>query len=270
MYSSGDDDGRVISCERDASGNPTFQKLRIQGKPVIFDEGKVGIGTSSPTARLTVEGLAQETYATISATATGTSHAISASAEKVGVYGEAKGDDGARAGVQGVGYESGAYGGMFSTKNDTDCALYTGTGRVGIGGGNPSERLDVNGNARFRSVGSGSYNAPLNITSDGTLTTATSDRSMKKAISRLKGVLGKVTKLRGVNFKWKNDQDDASRIGLVAQEVEKVFPELVFINPTDGYKGIRFGELTAVLIEAIKEQQSRITSLEKKLAVRKA
>jgi|AGTN01.1.fsa_nt_gi hypothetical protein len=49
---------------------------------------------------------------------------------------------------------------------------------------------------------------------------------MKKAIYRLKGVLDKVTNLRGVNFKWKNDQDDTNRIGLVAQEVEKVFPNL--------------------------------------------
>jgi hypothetical protein len=58
VYSSGDDDGRVISCERDASGNPTFQKLRIQGKPVIFDEGKVGIGTTDPGAKLDVRGSA--------------------------------------------------------------------------------------------------------------------------------------------------------------------------------------------------------------------
>jgi len=72
VYNSGDDDGRVISCERDASGDPTFQKLRIQGSPVIFEsgsgdgsppermridaEGNVGIGLTSPDERLHVDG----------------------------------------------------------------------------------------------------------------------------------------------------------------------------------------------------------------------
>ena len=50
-------------------------------------------------------------------------------------------------------------------------------------------------------------------------------------------------------------------IGLIAQDVEKVFPELVAENE-QGYKGIAYSKLTAVLVEAIKEQQGQIATLE--------
>ena len=52
-----------------------------------------------------------------------------------------------------------------------------------------------------------------------------------------------------------------NRIGFIAQEVEKVVPELVFTNPEDGYKGVNYDEMTAVLVEAIKEQQKVIEQL---------
>jgi hypothetical protein len=50
-------------------------------------------------------------------------------------------------------------------------------------------------------------------------------------------------------------------IGFIAQEVETIVPELVFTNPTDGYKGINYAEMTAVLVEAVKEQQQQIESM---------
>ena len=49
-------------------------------------------------------------------------------------------------------------------------------------------------------------------------------------------------------------------MGMIAQEVEKVFPEATFTNKTDGYKGINYSKLTAVLLEAIKEQKKVIKS----------
>lgn len=53
---------------------------------------------------------------------------------------------------------------------------------------------------------------------------------------------------------------------MIAQEVEKIYPELVFTNPTDGFKGIRYAEMTAILVEAVKAQQTRIDGLEKQLS----
>ena len=133
----------------------------------------------------------------------------------------------------------------------------------------PSEALDINGSARFRSVGATAFFANLNITSDGTLTTATSDIRLKENIEPLTNSLEKVLQLSGVTYSWIGQE--GKKIGFIAQEVEKVIPELVFTNNNteDKIKGIHLDNITAVLVEAIKEQQKiieelklRITNLE--------
>jgi hypothetical protein len=125
--------------------------------------------------------------------------------------------------------------------------------------------LDVNGNARFRSIGSGDYSASLSITEDGTLTTASSDISLKTNIVAFTNGLSAVLALRGVKYNWLSKPLGPPKLGFIAQEVEKVLPEVVFTNPTDGLKGINYAEITAVLVEAIKEQQEQIQKLEEKL-----
>ena len=136
---------------------------------------------------------------------------------------------------------------------------------VGIGTTSPSEKLDVVGNARIRSIGSGSYVGPVNRTSDGRLTTATSDARLKDNIATITGALQKVLRLRGVSFTWRDAPEAGRRLGLLAQEVEAVVPEAVFTNPVDGYKGVLYGELVSVLVEAAKDQQRRNALLQEEL-----
>jgi hypothetical protein len=126
-------------------------------------------------------------------------------------------------------------------------------GKTGIGTTSPTQSLDVNGNARIRSIGSGAYSGVVNRMADGTLTTATSDSRLKENVTTLQNSLNKVANLRGVSFTWKSNPEYGTRIGFIAQEFEKVIPELVFNNETDGYKGVNYAEMTAVLVEAIKE-----------------
>ncbi|MDD5551087.1 MAG: tail fiber domain-containing protein [Candidatus Omnitrophica bacterium] len=137
------------------------------------------------------------------------------------------------------------------------------TGQVGIGTTGPSTTLDVNGGGRFRSIGSGTYTGAVNRTSDGTLTTATSDLRLKKDITQIDNALQKVLALKGVTFNWKDPNNTKRMMGMVAQEVLPVVPEIVFQNPTDGYYGINYGESSALLIEAIKQQQKEIEDLKK-------
>jgi hypothetical protein len=139
---------------------------------------------------------------------------------------------------------------------DTDAGnliLQPAGNRVGVGTDAPTQSLDVNGNARFRGIASDAYYGVLNRKSDGTLTTSTSDIRLKENIKNLNNSLEKVMQLHGVSFTWKNNPEYGTRIGFIAQEFEKVIPELVFTNETDGYKGINYAEVTAVLVEAIKE-----------------
>jgi hypothetical protein len=147
---------------------------------------------------------------------------------------------------------------VFVSGGTTNYAAILVGGNVGIGTTAPTETLDVLGNARVMSVGSGTYSSPLNITSTGIFTTATSDARLKDNISTLNNSLEKIMKLRGVFFTWKEEPELGSRIGFVAQEIKEILPELVFTNPTDGFMGVNYAEMSAVLVEAIKEQQQMI------------
>lgn len=89
-----------------------------------------------------------------------------------------------------------------------------------------------------------------------------SDERLKENIHTIDNALEKVTSLRGVSFDLKDDKK--KQIGVIAQEVEQIIPEVVAENP-DGYKGVQYGNLVGLLIEAIKEQQQQIDELKEKL-----
>jgi len=139
--------------------------------------------------------------------------------------------------------------------------VFKNDGNIGVNTTAPTVALDVNGNARFRSIGSGTYTGAVNRTSDGTLTTATSDIAFKKDVTTITNALDIVKQLRGVTFNWKDNSNTNKMVGMIAQEVQAVMPELVFQNSTDGYLGMYYGETTALLIEAMKEQQIQIEGL---------
>lgn len=88
-----------------------------------------------------------------------------------------------------------------------------------------------------------------------------SDKSLKTNIQPLQNPLENVQKLQGVSFNWK--ESGKADIGLIAQDVEKVFPELVSTN-SNGIKSVEYGNIVAVLIESIKEQQKQIDELKLK------
>jgi ribonuclease PH len=71
-----------------------------------------------------------------------------------------------------------------------------------------------------------------------------------------------VKALRGVSFDW--IESGNSEVGVIAQEVEEVIPDVVSTND-QGIKSVKYGNLVGVLIEAIKEQQQRIEALEARL-----
>jgi hypothetical protein len=94
-----------------------------------------------------------------------------------------------------------------------------------------------------------------------------SDERLKTNVVGIPNALDTVTKLHGVHFNWNSiaqrdlGLDDGPQIGLIAQEVEQVYPELVTTGP-DGYKQVDYAKLTPILIEAIKQQEARIKALE--------
>ncbi|MCP6720188.1 MAG: tail fiber domain-containing protein [Patescibacteria group bacterium] len=99
---------------------------------------------------------------------------------------------------------------------------------------------------------------------------SSSDIQLKENIVQLTGVLERLQNIRGVKFDWRTTEfpdrglPEGREIGFIAQEVEKVFPELVSTD-NDGYKALSYGHLTAILLEAIKEQQVQINELTSRL-----
>jgi len=88
-----------------------------------------------------------------------------------------------------------------------------------------------------------------------------SDKKLKKNIGRLEGVLDKLLKLRGVQFEWKDPEQFANQtgqqMGLVAQEVEQVFPEWVG-EDLEGTKTVSVRGFEALVVEAIRELRQEI------------
>jgi hypothetical protein len=127
--------------------------------------------------------------------------------------------------------------------------IFNNGGNVGIGTTNPTVKLEVNGRLKTQGINE------------------LSDARYKKDIQTLTNALANIEKLRGVSYDWKQAEfpeknfDSKHQIGLIAQELELVFPELVNTD-AEGYKSVDYSKLVAVLIEAVKEQQTEITTLQ--------
>jgi hypothetical protein len=102
--------------------------------------------------------------------------------------------------------------------------------------------------------------------STGTVTaavfSATSDERQKANINIITESLTKIQKIKGITFNYK--QSGNPGVGVLAQDVEYIFPELVSIN-SDGYKSVAYDGLIGLLIEAIKDQQQQIQILSEKI-----
>ena len=128
-------------------------------------------------------------------------------------------------------------------------------GYIGINTESPSERLDVDGNGRFRVIGSSASVGALHYDANGLLTTNTSDERLKENITPITNALNIIKELSGITYQWK-DRDaggDIVKFGFIAQQVEQIEPDLVFTNKFDGYKGIHMDGVIPLLVEAVKQ-----------------
>jgi hypothetical protein len=112
----------------------------------------------------------------------------------------------------------------------------------------------------------------LTINSDGLATfggaitavgdiTAFSDFRLKENVLTITNPLSKVMSLRGVTYNRTDLEDKSTKIGFIAQDVKEVIPEVVTYNEEQDKYGVSYGNVTALLVEAIKEQQTQIEEL---------
>ncbi|MCS6819786.1 MAG: tail fiber domain-containing protein, partial [Chitinophagales bacterium] len=136
---------------------------------------------------------------------------------------------------------------------------------------NASEKLRFTGNrAHF---GNEVYSTNGFTTSTGFL--ACSDERFKKDFRQLCNVLEQISLVNGYYYKWRTDEfpekqfNDKNQIGFKAQEIEKIFPEVVTTDE-QGYKSVDYGKLTPVLLEAIKQLHHIIETQNEEISKLKA
>jgi hypothetical protein len=108
----------------------------------------------------------------------------------------------------------------------------------------------------------------LSLTQGGTLTAAAdivaySDARLKENIITVDNAVDKITAMRGVFYNRIDTEDKSRKVGVIAQEIQEILPEVVTTSD-DGTLGVAYGNIVGVLIEAIKELKAEIDILKQK------
>ena len=127
--------------------------------------------------------------------------------------------------------------------------------------------------ASFATTGSNTFignqiiTGSISATSDITAF-STSDKQLKDNITLIPNSLEKITKIGGYTFNWNNKQDiyevGSHDIGVIAQELEEILPEVV-ITRDNGYKAVKYEKIIPLLIEAIKELKAEVDDLKSRI-----
>lgn len=222
----------------DAKTGDSVNAVRIQRS------GNVGIGTGTPNSKLSVGG-------------------VGTTASQFTVHGTGK-----TSATYGIIHRDSDNSSVFYSRDDG--ALYT-AGPMGIG-------MTVSGSYALRMAGNlyvqgSNVNCVIGNGTGGT--SCTSDARLKENVTPISDALAKILQIRGVEFDWNNKTPRAGQhaIGVIAQEVEKVFPTLVNIEKDSGYRVVDYAGLVSPLIESTKdlyglcvEQNRKLASVEEKLA----
>ncbi len=274
-------DGLLEWMTHEAAGDPGFA-VSHQGQLRVylsadgnsyFDGGNVGIGTTTPSQKLVVQGHFNAGKDPDSGMSNGGQLAIKGNAPQIDFIDTDHND-------WAIHVNEGRMYFIRQPWNYSDLVL-DGNGNVGIGTHAPSQKLEVVGNLNVTGRITGSLERLVSLNGDYELNLQTdrnlviydrghnavwntrtnlSDIELKKDLSPINSALEKILSLRGVSFAWKDERLGATReIGVIAQDVEPVFPELV--SAITGRKFVNYLGLIPILIEAIKEQQAQIAEL---------
>jgi hypothetical protein len=262
-----------------ATNGPITERMRVTS------DGKVGIGTTAPSQTLTVAG---------NSLITGSLKVETGDSFDEALYVESSPTVHRRGGI--IQHQDTLYGWRqavtdtggpgflyFDYVNRLDPATVVapdvlvlnsdGAGRVAIGTSSMSDKLRVLGDIRIGTTG----NNGCIKEADGDILVGTcpSDLALKKDIAPLSPVLARLASLKPVSFAWRADEfpdmhlGSGSDLGLIAQEVEQVFPEMV-VQDEHGLKSVRYHHLPLLLLQGIGELQDENDSLREELAAQQS
>ncbi len=156
--------------------------------------------------------------------------------------------------------------GGYATTNEA--MRITSTGNVGINNSSPVDKLSVGGvvapaSDNAYTLGKSSSRWTAVYSTNGVI--QTSDLRLKTNIHPLTYGLREIMQLNPVRFNWTKEPSAGDKIGLIAQEVRQIIPEVVTGDEKKEYLGINYAELVPVLINAIKQQQQEILAIQDRI-----
>lgn len=166
-------------------------------------------------------------------------------------------------------------GGNIAIGEKAGLSLTTGNNNIyiGIGGGSPTEsgNLRIGGSAITTTYiagisGSQVTGSAVYVTSSGQLGVLASSERFKTDVKPMGSASDKIAHLRPVTFKLKSDATGTTQYGLIAEEVAKVYPELVTRDAGGRINGVRYEELTPMLLNELQQQQARNAAQAEKIA----
>ena len=282
----------------DSDANVLFQvaDASVNTKLIIKDTGELGIGTSPATHYTGYEALDIGNVLSLFSNNTGTNVStltnngyLNSSAsqwtykvtDEATMYSQVHGDHR---------FSTAASGSAGAAITWSEKMRITSAGNVGIGTTSPSEGVHLGGITNGYMALSGNLSgysanqypalktdgATIHFDANGTYTgyisyntgfTDISDEREKDNIETITEATSLVKQLRGVTHKWKDKRDEKTHYGLIAQEVEKIVPDVVSEGATkegetEPTKGVAYQKLVPLLIETIKELEARIKTLE--------
>jgi len=227
--------GNVLIGSATTTGTSS-QRLQVTGGTYV--SGSVGVGTTNPTSKLHVIG-----NANIDGIVTASSYSGSG-VNLAGIVTQiVAGTNVSISPINGTGSVTINSFASDSYWTQTAAGIHA-LSNIGIGTTNPSSKLDVVGNVKVSGI---ITCADIN---------STSDINLKNNIQTFTNGLDVVNNLRGVRFEWKKTHKPS--IGVIAQELEEVLPELV---NGDNPKTVNYNGIIGVLIEAIKELKLEVEEL---------
>jgi hypothetical protein len=232
-----------------SSGGHNFHSgnVRVYSNNLYVD-GNVGVGTTSPAYKLDVNGNARIANTFLGDLGWGTQFASFAHPSLIATttYGVMQHSSGQ------LFLNCTTSNSIYFRINNTDQMILNPSGNFGIGTISPSQKLHVVGN----------------IFATGDIV-AFSDKRLKSNITLIDSALLRVHKLNGYIFNVKGDTTDRKHTGLIAQEVKEVLPEAIYKNPDDDMYSIAYGNMSGLLVQAIKEIDTKykmqFASMKKKI-----